>query len=415
MFSERFFSVMNSASSKKLPNLNDDELSTIFQENVLPFVNNQAIFQICKFIYLVVIPAKNFYLSVIPLIETEENDNYQFPELAGSLEFLVFLETVTRSILKSIQDSKQINFALLRQLINQILPFGRPIVHDAYFASQLISPGDLRRFNAGYQVVSPSPIPSWKVSLLFSRPQLELKLKEVVMGSIDNKNNYFEVYGELKCVASINYLPDITAKVDGLEKFAGNLSCHYCIKKIDGDNIVFSPPTGVSQLLLYKSIVQSNEPPVDGIYKIFEDEVGLHFSLTINAKPPIKSIMVQLPFQGRGTLTKHQFQNPGGQLKMSKKEATIMWLAKFTEEQKSLELTGILNFEIKESKSIEKYKAYVSFKSAKRTFTGISVDKESVEFSSLVNINIVTEQSYATETKKYIFLAQQEEKNPISQ
>ncbi|KAH0785054.1 AP-5 complex subunit mu-1 [Histomonas meleagridis] len=296
-------------------------------------------------------------------------------------------------------------YASFRQLINQILPFGSPIVHDAYFASQLISPGDLRRFSAGYQVVAPSPIPSWKVSLLFSRPQIELKLREVIFGSIDGQNNTYTVYGELKSVASINYLPDITAKVKGLENVL-DLSGHYCVKKIEKDQIVFSPPTGVAQLLLWKSNVDPTKPPVDGIYEIFEDEVGLHFSLTITVKENVKTVTAQLPFPGRSSLTKHQFQNPGGQLKMSKKEATVMWLAKFSE-QKSLTLTGILNFESNESTSKERCRAYISFKSKKKSFTGIEVEKDSVTFNPSGNVNVTTELSYTTENKKYIFWATQ--------
>jgi AP-5 complex subunit mu-1 len=69
--------------------------------------------------------------------------------------------------------------------VTQVLPFGTPIIHDVYFASQLTSPGDIRRFSAGYQAVAPSAVPSWKTFLIFQRLQLEIKLRESIVDRSD--------------------------------------------------------------------------------------------------------------------------------------------------------------------------------------------------------------------------------------
>jgi hypothetical protein len=71
--------------------------------------------------------------------------------------------------------------------VTQTLPFGLPVVHDAYFASQLTSAGDIRRFGAGYAAVAPQAVPSWKTFLIFQRLRLEVKLREAVLGSIDGQ------------------------------------------------------------------------------------------------------------------------------------------------------------------------------------------------------------------------------------
>jgi AP-5 complex subunit mu-1 len=291
----------------------------------------------------------------------------------------------------------------VRQLLNQVIPFGTPIVHDAYFASQLVGTGDARRLGAGYQTIAPAAVPSWKAWLLFPRPQLELKLREVILGSIDGTNDVCEVHGELRCVAQINYLPDITVTIAGLDTVE-YISAHYCVKQISGCQVVFSPPTGISQILLWKPRLTDPKPPVSGVYALREDDEGLHFSLTIQAKPHIKNVSVQLPFPGRGSLTKHQFQSPGGQLKMSKKEATVMWLAKL-DESPQLTLQGVLCFETKAKPETlgDKLKAYIQIKSDKKSYSGLSIDKDSVSFNANANVNVSVEVGYTTEQKKYVF------------
>jgi AP-5 complex subunit mu-1 len=264
------------------------------------------VFSVGDGLHLIVMTTRNLVLSVVPLMESTTAPPIEF---SASFSFLNFLETISRPCLKAVTpESRPAALAGVRQLVNQVLPFGIPVVHDVYFASQLTSAGDIERFSAGYQSVSRSPVPSWKTFLLFPRMQLDLKLREVLLGSIDGQADAFDVYGEIRCVASLNYVPDVTLslpRIDTLE----NLSCHYCVKRIEGPKIFFSPPTGISQILLWKSAVDRAHPPVDGKYEIMEDDAGLHFALTINVHPPVKNITAQLPFHGRGALTKHQFIN----------------------------------------------------------------------------------------------------------
>jgi hypothetical protein len=175
-----------------------------------------------------------------------------------------------------------------------------------------------------------------------------------------------------------------------------------CVRKIDGTSVVFSPPTGISQLLVWRSPVDRTHPPVDGKYEVKEDEAGLRFSLTVNVHPPVKSITAQIPFPGRGAVVKHQFQSPGGQLRMSKKEATIAWTSKLGENG-SQTLGASLNFETQRAPAGEKYRVYVTFKSKKRSFSGLTLAKDGVAVSSPNPINVTTDVSYATESKRYIF------------
>jgi AP-5 complex subunit mu-1 len=360
------------------------------------------VFHIDDFIELVLFPGKNFYLGVVPLIESNPPPNTPFIEVSASFSFLSFLETSSRSFLKTFSPEWPPSAsAPLRHLITQILPFGFPVIHDAYFVSQLTTSGDLRRFSAGYQAVAPLPVPSWKTFLLFARPQVELKLREVVLGSIDGVSDTFDVFGEVRCISSLNYLPTVTLPIPGIAKVE-NLTCHYAVKKIDEEKVLFSPPTGISQLLQWRSPVDRSKPPVTGRYAIKEDDSGLHFSLTISVHPPVKSVTAQLPFPGRGPVSKHQFQSPGGQLKMSKKEATIMWMSK-PGENGTLTLTGVLNFEGVLAPGSEKCRAYVNIKSKKKSMTGLAIVKDSVTFDPPQSATVVVDTSYAAEPKRYIF------------
>jgi hypothetical protein len=121
------------------------------------------------------------------------------------------------------------------------------------------------------------------------------------------------VYGELR-VASLNYLPDVTVKLPLLRE----------TDRTWADRVFAAG--GHSQLLLWRLSVDRSRPPVDGSYRVREDETVLRFALTVNVHPPVKNVTVQIPFGARGALTKHAFQNPGGQLKLSKKpEPTLLW------------------------------------------------------------------------------------------
>jgi AP-5 complex subunit mu-1 len=400
LFSQRFASVECRIAPHLPPVPANDALANTFRTDVVPLLSSsQSVFTIGDSLNLIVMTTRNLVLSVVPLIDSLWTPPIEF---SASFSFLNFLETISRPCLKAVTpESRPTALAGLRQLVNQVLPFGIPVVHDVYFASQLTSAGDVKRFSAGYQVVAPSPVPSWKTFLLFQRMQLDLKLREVLLGSIDGQSDAFDVYGEIRCVASLNYLPDVALSLPRMDKVE-NVSCHYCVKKIDGPKIIFSPPTGISQILIWKSTVDRTHPPVDGKYEIIEDEAGLHFALTINVHPPVKNITAQLPFPGRGSLTKHQFQSPGGQLKMSKKEASVMWSSKLGEEG-SQTLSGVLSFEAAAAVGREKYRAYVSFKSKKRSFSGLVLEKEGITLSPASTVNVTTDVSFVTESKRYIF------------
>ncbi|OHT09854.1 hypothetical protein TRFO_04375 [Tritrichomonas foetus] len=418
VFSHRFKTVESRIKDPSLKIPSNQELSNFFKTNVLPRASSTTIqfsFPITTEsespvsdsvgqdrLQLVVLAVKNFYLAVVPLIESESSPTRPYIEISGAYSFLSFLDTISKATLRSLSgNSPPSAFAPFRQLLNQALPFGSPVIHDPYFMSTIVTNGDLRRFSGGYQTVANSPIPSWKISLLFPRPQLDLKIREVIIGHIDKNIQRFDVFGELRCVASIPYLPDITASLTNLDKIS-SVASHFCLKSLENDQIVFSPPTGITQLLTWRAAV-NEEPPVKGTYKIFEDEHGLAFVLTISCKTPVKKVTVHLPFPGRGGFVKPQFQSPGGQLKMSRKEATVMWITKIGENN-SQTLTGTLNFEVKtRPPGSGKYCAYVNFHSKKKTFSGLSLDKESITFSSSSNVNVTTDISYATENKKYIF------------
>ena len=418
VFSERFQTVESRVppSSQKMPT--NDVLSQFFKQtcNSLGSSNGNYVFDFNQDIKLVVLPMKNFSLTIIPLIELNEQNSASHPiEVSASFSFLSFFETISKSILKNLkEDSPPSAYAPLRQLIALVLPFGSPIVHDPYFASQLCSSGDVRRFSAGYQTIAPSAVPSWKTFLVFPRPQLDLKLREVILCLVDGNNTTFSSYGEIRCISQISYLPDITMTVNHFDSAYG-IASHFCVKQISDlksikpKTITFSPPTGITQLLLWKNRnVLNSIAPVDGVYGIREiDENGLTFSLKINVHASISVITVQLPFPDRGAITKHQFQSPGGQLKMSKKEATISWTMQISEGG-SETLAGTLHFEnpIDPNQKNERIKAYLSFNNKKQSFSGAEIEKESITFSaSPSNIVLVTEASYSSESKKYIFLS----------
>jgi hypothetical protein len=87
---------------------------------------------------------------------------------------------------------------------------------------------------------------------------------------------------------------------------------------------------------------------------------------------------------------------------MSKKETTVAWNA-ILGENGSLTLTGILNFESVAAARGERCWAYVGFKRQKRSFSGVTLEKEAVALSPSGNVNLITDLSYAAESRRYIF------------
>jgi len=397
-FSQRFSNVESKVKSGNPPVPPNDILESFFKGTVLNSISSGYNFDflIEKSIRLVVLPTKSFYFSVIPLIIEERSENDPPVEISASFHFLSFVEPIFRSPLKNFQtDSLP---GPIYQLILQIMPLGSPIIHDAYFVSQIVAPGDLRRFSAGYQTISPSPVPSWKTSLVFPRQQLEMKIRETVFGSIDNENTFFSSYGELKSIASISYLPDIMATLVNFDRLT-DVASHFSVKKIEATKMLFSPPTGITQLLLWS--VKLTKPPVVGNYTYKEEpDNGVSFTISITVSAPVKSCSIQLSFPDRGALVKHQFTSPVGQLKMSKRESTIMWTNKFTEGTGSL--SGLLNFE-KSNEGKDRLRAYINFKSKKKSFSGFTIDKDTISFGNGTNPPTVSvESNYSSESKKYI-------------
>lgn len=410
VFSNRFQTVESRvpAESPKIPP--NEIISNFFKEEAQNSLNQSSgnfTFELAKDIFLVVLPVKNFYLSLIPFIDnTNESSKTPSIEISAAFSFLSFLESIFRSVLKTLtNDSPPSAFAPIRQLVSLVLPFGSPVVNDPYFASQLTSAGDARRFSAGYQTIAPAAVPSWKTFLIFPRPQLELKLREVVLALIDGERKTLSSYGEVKCISQISYLPDITMNIKNFDN-AREIASHFCIRKFENNKtITFSPPTGITQLILWRNQNLPNITfPVDGLYEIQEtNDSGISFSLKISIHGPTQ-IVIQLPFPDRGAITKHQFSSPGGQLKMSKKEATLSWTPPI-EEDKTATLAGTLYFEKQPEKS-ERLKAYISFNVKKQSFSGAEIEKESITFStSSSNTTLQTESSYVSESKKYIILA----------
>jgi AP-5 complex subunit mu-1 len=403
IFSHRF-PLIESRVPATLPSLPlNDALSAFFKSDVAPLASSQSVFHVADSIELVLMPARTLYIGAIPLIESPPAPGAPHVEVSASFSFLNFYETVSRAALRPVTPQTPPHaLAGLRQLVNQILPFGTPLIHDPYFASQLTSPGEPRRFGAGYQAVGQTPVPSWKTFLFFQRIQLDLKLREIVLGSIEGGGGSFDVFGELRCIATMNYLPDVTLTLPWLEDRVQDVSAHFSVKKIEGTTVVFSPATGNSQLLLWRSVVERTQPPVGGRYEIREDDAGLHFALTVSVRPPVKSISAQLPFPGRGAVTKHQFQSHGGQLRMSKKEAVVMWITKL-EENGTQTLAGVLNFETRAPAAGDKLRVYITFKSKKRSLSGIALDKDAVGSTPEGTINVTTDASFAAEGKRYVF------------
>ena len=399
------FSTVEMRLQKNRPHLPpNDKITQIFQEKVLPEIKSEEnfVFNIDYMMDLVVLPTKNDYIAVIPFIESNYEQGKPFVEIAASFHFLSFLEPIFRTPLKNY--SKNQNPAPIIQIINLILPFGTPVIHDAYFMSQLPTTNDSHLFNAGYQTVSPHPVPSWKTYLVFPRQQLDVKVRETIVCSIDGDKTLLSVFGELRSIAQINYLPVVTIQLKGYEKMK-DICSHYCVKEYKDGKLLLSPPTGITQLLLWRSELDQSlaeKPPITGSYTAqSQPDNGISFTLTVTTNnPTIKSVFIQLPFPDRGTLNKHQFQtNPqGSQIKMSKKESTIGWSVELTEG--SATLTGSLNFE-KPCSSQERLKAFVDFKSKNSTYSGISIDESSV-VSTASGATVTVENSYSSETKKYI-------------
>lgn len=239
LFSERYKLVeaRNINVNIKIPN--NSEISQFIKKTVIPYITGASTtnspirnnFEISEGIQLVVLGVKNLYLSVIPHIDNKSDSTSPIIEVSSAYSLLAFLDSVLSTSIKSLSgNSTPAAFSHIRQLILQIMPFGTPVIHDTQFALTVVSSGDINRFSGGYPTVASIAVPSWKTSLLFPHPKLELKLKETIIGSFtgpinsnDVSNYLFEVYGEIRCNSSIQYLPDISLDIGNFEN-AENIS-----------------------------------------------------------------------------------------------------------------------------------------------------------------------------------------------
>ena len=378
VFSHRFPCML------KIPD--NSVLQKFFEENVMKSPNPMNSYHINEETELLVYPLKSLTLSCVPLLQSNPKI-----DIAGAYSFLSFLEVISRSTIRSVgTDYKNsLNWAPLRQYLNLVMPYGTPIIADPYFLGQLSTISDVRRLSAGYQTIAPAPIPTWKTNLLFPKQSLKLIVKETVYGN----NAEFKVYGELVCVSSISYLPEITLPINNIKDIK-KITCAQCVKQINESSIVFLPMTGITQLLTWEAD-NKGEPPVVGEYRVQQDGKQIHFSFKVNSHPPVKSMIATFPFHDRGQLLNHTLNSNAGQTKASKKDATIMWNIN----QPSAEISGDLEFE-NESDAI--LRAYISFKDKNDSYTGKMVDVSGIKFKQpVMQIDISSEESYSSDSKRY--------------
>ena len=196
-YSQRFSTVEMQIPKNSLKLPTNQQLTTFFKENILVInkPDTRCVFHYESDIYLCIFPTKYFYISVIPLIH--KNSQQINIDIDGSLYFLLFIESILRSNLRSLMpDSPIIDFLPIKQIINTVLPFGSPVIHDQYFISQIASKTEISRFLAGYKNLENKLIPSWKTSLVFPSQQFEMQLKESIIGCISKTNRYYKVFGE---------------------------------------------------------------------------------------------------------------------------------------------------------------------------------------------------------------------------
>ena len=384
--------------SKKIPT--NQELSSFFQKKVLESITSETHFnyKIDNDLIICVLPIKFFFLCVIPLIQNESSVE---SAIAGSMYFLSYIESVLRSTIRSLMpDSPLIEFYPLKQILNLVMPFGSPIIHDQYLVSQLTSRIDISRFNAGYKEVEPRSVPSWKEALLFPCQQLEITIKEAVFGSISKTEKLFKIFGELRSTASISYLPEITLPFT-LPQTMSNVQAHFSVKSFKDGKLVFVPPTGVSQLLTWEVPTDAENMPITGTYGYKIDGKTINYDVKIKINNNITQSTLHLPFPNLGTLVQHNFETMIGQVKQGRSETTISWDINSSVNEE-IEIRGSLTFEddVKE----QDFKAVLSFKSYSRTFTGNCVKKEDVVIVPNAKVAISTTLSFSTE-KKYVIWA----------
>ncbi|EAY06528.1 hypothetical protein TVAG_358180 [Trichomonas vaginalis G3] len=375
----------------------DEKLEKYFQEKILPYINEEGknVFKISDNTFLVSYTTKTFYICVIPFIPKPE---FEKSIIAGSLYFLSYIEAILRSTIRSLlPESPKIEFASLKQMINLILPFGTPVLHDQYLSSQLTGRVEISRFNAGYNKINSTPVPSWKSTLAYPVQQLDFTLKEVIVGSISQNQTYFKAFGSLQISASVSLLPNVTVTFTKPEKMT-NIQSHFSVKSYDHGKIEFLPPTGVCQLLAWEIPMSVSEMPLIGTYSYKINGSTLDYSLKLNVKNPIVSVTVHLEFNDCGNLIKQKYPNIIGQVKQSRTETILVYDVQ--QSNAETDISGTLFFDKDVPK--QKFAAYLSFKDHMKSFTGNSISKDDVTFNPSSNISVSSNSSYNSEPRKYV-------------
>lgn len=390
LFSQRFSLVESKITDDTFPLKTDEDMESIFKEKVLKGIEHSANFyhMIGNKTYIVFFPNKNCHLSVIPLIQKESDVIPQ--EIAASFGFLSFINQFLKNSYDNISDK----YHDIQQYINTVMPLGSPIIHDQYLPIQL-SESEKQAFllKGGYSTIGSSHVPSWKVFLEHTKTQFSLNIRETITGSIDTDKKYHDVYGELKANARLSFLPEIKITLSGYEKLT-NFASHFSVKYFSNGQLVLTPPTGVTQLLLW-SQDENDEHPVDGSYEAKAvDETTLNITLYIKKKGNISNVSAVLYFPNRGNIVDHKLSSES--VKFSKKDVALMWQCQF--ENNEATLTGELNFSEKYTGN-NRLKAYIDFKGKNTTFSGVSIsnveqDGKGTEFQC--------DHSYSSENKKYI-------------
>ena len=404
-YSQRFATVEMQVpkNSSKLPS--NDKLTNFFKDNILGVnkIDVRCVFHYESDTYLCILPTKYFYISVIPLIH---KDSKQFNiDIVGALYFLSFIESVLRSNLRTLMpNSPFIDFLPIKQILNTILPFGSPVIHDQYFVSQVTSKTELSRFYAGYKNLENSLIPSWKTALIFPCQQFDIQLKECLIGSISPSRRYYKAFGEFIVTASLSYLPDVNLSFTKPETMK-YIQSHFSVKSFKNGILTFTPPTGVSQILTWEIPVSADFMPIYCVYGYtLSEQKTIEYTIKTKVNTKINQATLHLPFYDCGVISDHKFKTVIGQLKQSKTETTISWDLP-TSEGSETEISGSITFQ--ENIPTQEFKALISIKGANRTFTGNTILKDNIKIDTQSNVSISISQSYSTDGKRYAIFGTQ--------
>lgn len=291
----------------------------------------------------------------------------------------------------------------LYQLVHQVMPFGTPLVHDPFFAAELLTTGNAHYID-GYS--SDITIPSWKTFLKFANQNIFFSVKEQIVASIEEGKIYWQIFGELQSTICISDLPLISVQIKNHDKMK-SFSGHHCVQSFENGILQFKPPTGKIQLLFWTVQCDQSNPPINGNFTITnsENEKEIGISLQLKQSEYFNNHNISVSFPNRGALVKgRDFQkNHVGGVRLLKSQATIQ----FSIEKTNLEggVDGFLEFE-KAYDGNEREKATISFSEKGKSLSGIEIDADSVTIESAPSdVEIKSSSAFICELKKYVIFA----------